>query len=150
MNALLRMSLPLLVVSSLVTNALADSKRPWKNTPDDFWGQQNWGQQNFASRSSATVMQPQVEARRAYSYEPAPSPKAGDTVFAARAAVDVKLGDHVIANVPQGTRITVLAVQGPWVGVNIEQGGHQVGGWILATDLTTKSTASGNNVRICR
>jgi hypothetical protein len=145
MNTLLKVTLSLVVVSSLVTNVFADSKRPYKNTPDDFWAQ--W---NLSARNGVTVMQPQVESRREYSYEPTPSLKAGDTVFAARATVDVKLGDRVIANVPQGTRLTVLSVLGQWIGVNVEQNGHLVAGWILASDLAINAAAIVNNVSACR
>jgi hypothetical protein len=80
----------------------------------------------------------QVESRRAYSYEPAaPAFKVGDTIVVTPAIVPMKIGDRVVATVPQGQRITVSSVEGPWIGTNIEQNGKNVGGWILANDLAT-------------
>lgn len=84
--------------------------------------------------------QPYVAARQAFSYEPAAPAafKVGDTIVAP-AAVPLKVGDKVVATVPQGQRITVSNVEGPWVGTSIEQNGQTIGGWVLARELAGDS-----------
>jgi len=82
----------------------------------------------------------QVEWRQAFSYEPAAPTalKVGDTIVAP-ANVPLKVGDQVVTTVPQGQRITVSSVEGPWVGTSIEQNGRTIGGWALASELTGAS-----------
>jgi hypothetical protein len=74
---------------------------------------------------------------RAYSYEPA-SLQAGDTAVVAKANAEVKLGDRVLATLPQGTQFKVLQTQGTWVGAAVEQNGQKITGWIAGADLSTK------------
>jgi len=89
---------------------------------------------------SAYWQQPYVAARQAYSYQPAApaAVKVGDTIVAP-AAVPLKVGDKVVATVPQGQRIAVSSVEGPWVGTSIEQNGRTIGGWALASELAGAS-----------
>jgi len=72
---------------------------------------------------------------------PAPpaSFKVGDTIVVTAANVPLKVGDRVVVTVPQGQRLTVSSVQGPWVGTNIQQNGQAIGGWVLASELAGAS-----------
>ncbi len=133
MNTMLKLSFTFIAVASFAASALADSKRPWAHTSDDFSAQQAHVQTYAAVTYAA---QPQVESRRAFSFEPAPTFKAGDMAVVAKAMSQLKVGNRLLANVPQGTRFTVLAVQGNWIGASIEQNGRQVSGWVANADLT--------------
>lgn len=150
MKTLLNISLSLLAVAILTTStALADGydwrqKITYGNSP---FNKSTTSSRSCATRPSATWRQAysyqpaQVESQRAYSYEPAAPAafKVGDTIVAS-ANVPLKVGDRVVATVPQGQRITVSSIEGPWVGTNIEQDGKNVGGWILASDLAGTPT----------
>lgn len=83
---------------------------------------------------------PPIAARQAFSYEPAAPTafKLGDTIVAP-SNVPLKVGDQVVATVPQGQRITVSSVEGPWIGTSIEQNGRTIGGWALASELAGTS-----------
>ncbi len=83
---------------------------------------------------SASVFASNMEARRAYSYQPLAF-KTGDTLEVAASQAELKLGNQVLANLRQGQRIYVTAVQGPWVGTHVEHEGRQIGGWILGSEL---------------
>jgi len=78
-----------------------------------------------------------AQGRVAYSYEPAPTLKAGDLVVVAKAKADLKLGDKVLATVGQGTQFTIVQVQGTWVGATIEQNGQKLSGWIASGDVAS-------------
>jgi hypothetical protein len=143
---MLKTSFTFVVVVTLATAAFADSKRPWLHTPDDFWSrtfgptQNNFSPRYYASpgyyASPSYVAQSQVESRRAYSFEPAPTLKAGDSTVVAKNASEMKIGNRVIANLVKGTQATVLAVQGNWIGVRIDRNGQKVDGWVAASDFT--------------
>jgi hypothetical protein len=90
---------------------------------------------NYYNYPSQTVAPQQVDARRAFSYEPGQSLKAGDTAIVGMATTELKLGDRVLASIPQGTRITVSAVKDNWIGTGIDRNGKMVLGWVLASDL---------------
>jgi hypothetical protein len=98
-----------------------------------------------ASRSNSVPRQ--VVSRRAYSYEPSPVFKAGDTVVVAKATSELKIGDRVITKLPKGTRFTVVAVQGGWIGANVEQNGQKLSGWLLYCDLATDAAAAPSPAR---
>jgi hypothetical protein len=49
----------------------------------------------------------------------------------AKATSELKIGDRVIASLPKGTRFTVVAVQGGWIGANVEQNGQKLSGWLF-------------------
>lgn len=87
-----------------------------------------------SARYSASMFAADVDARRAYSYQPLTF-KPGDTLEVVANQAELKLGDRALANVRQGQRIYVTAVQGPWVGTHIEHEGRQIGGWILGSEL---------------
>jgi len=91
-------------------------------------------------RQAYSYQPAQVEWRQAYSYQPATPVefKAGDTIVAP-ANVPLKVGDQVVATVPQGQRITASSVEGPWVGTIIEQNGRTISGWVLASELAGTS-----------
>lgn len=76
-----------------------------------------------------------TQSYRAYSYEPAPALKAGDTAVVTKAKAEVKVGDRVVATVPKGTQFTVVAVQETWIGATVDQNGQKVSGWIASADL---------------
>ena len=138
MKTLPRIALPLLAIVTLAASAArADGYDPrqkitYSNSP--------FNNSTSNTRTCRTwVAQPQVESRRACSYEPAASAsfKTGDTIVVTAANAKLKIGDRVVATVRRGQRITVLSVQGPWVRTTIEQNGRNVGGWLLASDLAT-------------
>ena len=85
--------------------------------------------------------------RCAYSYEPAANFKSGDTVAVAKVTSELKVGNSVIANLPKGTRFTVLAVQGGWIGAKVEHNGHTVSGWLPTGDLAADAAAGPGSAR---
>jgi hypothetical protein len=139
MNAILKTSFTLVFVASFVAPAFADSKRPWLHTPDDFSLQRS---QTSTRVTRTYVAQPQAESRRAYSYEPAPSLKAGDKAVVAKDKSEMKIGDRAVATVPQGTQFTVVAVQGTWIGANVEQNGQKFSGWLASADLANSAVSA--------
>ena len=68
--------------------------------------------------------------------------KAGDTAVVAKAAAELKVGNRVVASVPQGTQFKVLAVQGTWIGASVEQKGQKFSGWIANADLGNSPAAA--------
>jgi len=74
---------------------------------------------------------------RAYSYEPAPMFSPGQMVVVAKAKAELKLGDKVLTTVGQGAQFKILQTQGTWIGVNVEQNGKKIAGWIAQADLST-------------
>ncbi len=137
MNAMLKVSLTVVAVASFAATALADSRHPWQHTSDDFGvSNQSAARAYYAPR---TMAQSPVVERRAYSFEPAPAFKTGDAVVVAKTTSELKVGNQVLATLPKGTRISVLAVQGGWIGAKVEQNGQKVSGWLLGSDLATGS-----------
>lgn len=99
------------------------------------------GRPSAGWRQTYSYQPAQVETRRAFSFEPAaPAPfKAGDTIVAA-ANIPLKVDNQVVATVPQGQRITVSSVEGPWLGTSIEQNGKSISGWVLADEIAGTSS----------
>lgn len=83
-----------------------------------------------------------MESQRMYSYEPTVSFKAGDMIVVAASEGQLKIGDRVVATVPCGQHLTVLSVQGPWVGTAFDVGGKQTTGWILSGQVTLATAPS--------
>ncbi len=76
---------------------------------------------------------------RAYSYEPAPQMR---TVFVAKAKAELKMGNQVLATIPQGTQLNVVETRGTWVGTTIQQNGRQVTGWVAEADVANNPPAA--------
>jgi homogentisate 1,2-dioxygenase len=131
MNSMQKISLTLVAFVSFASTALAGGG--YKNSA---------GYQMLnSSRSNATrtyAVPAQAQTRQSYSYEPALVLKAGDRAVLAKAG-ELRVGTSVLASLPQGTRITVVAVQGNWIGTNVEQNGQKLSGWIANTDLANNS-----------
>lgn len=81
---------------------------------------------------------PYVAASQALSYEPAPSFRltSGEVVVVAGENAKLMVGDRVLAAVPKGQRLTVSAVQGPWVGTSIQTGDQVISGWLRTGEVT--------------
>jgi hypothetical protein len=143
---MLKISLTSVVVASIAATSYGDSKRPWKQTSDDFWASNQPAARTYyyAPRVAA---QPQVTERQAYSYEPAPAFKTGEAVVVSKATSKLKVGNRVIANLPKGTRFNVVAVQGGWIGANVEQNGKKVSGWLIGTDLAADAGNAPGSIR---
>jgi hypothetical protein len=139
MNVMLKITLSLAIVASLAGTSLADSKRPWKGTADDFYSTNGIGSatysRTYAAQPQYVVAAPQSTAQRSYSYEPAPSFKVGETAVVTTASSALRIGNRSIATVPHGARVDVIAIQGAWIGVNFDQNGKKVAGWIVASEL---------------
>ena len=90
-----------------------------------------------------------VQPGQTYSYASARSLKTGDRATVAAPTADMKVGDRVVESVPAGTPVTVLAVQGPWIGVNVERNGQQASGWILMSDLSSNTNTSSASTATC-
>lgn len=144
MKTLSRISLALLAIMTLAVPAARVDGYDWKQKVT-YTNDPTKGSPSTARTYPTWVAEPQIESRRAYSYEPAAAPsfKAGETVVVTAANANLKLGDRVVASVPRGQRIAVASVEGPWVGTNIEQNGQNVGGWILASDFATGNGSPG-------
>jgi hypothetical protein len=120
MNSMLKVSLSLVAFVSLVSIAtLADAGTGIGGKPG-------------GAVSGATQY-------RAYSYEPAPLFLAGNLVVIAKAKADLKLGDRVLATVPQGTQFKIVQVWGNWLGATIEQNGKKISGWITNADVASSA-----------
>ena len=141
MNAMLKISLPVVAVALFAATALADSRHPWQHSSDDF-GVPNQSAARAYYAPRAIAQSPVVE-RRAYSFEPAPAFKMGDAVVVAKATSELKVGNRVLATLPKGTRFTIVAVQGGWIGADVEHNGQMVSGWLLIGDLATDATPAG-------
>ncbi len=141
MKTLLNISLALLAIAILAASTTFADGYDWRQKMT--YGNDPTKRSTGVARTY--TVRPEVESRRAYSYEPAAAAsfKAGDTITVTAAEVQMKVGDRVVATVPQGLRITVSSVEGAWVGANIEQNGKQVGGWILASDLAVSTPCAG-------
>jgi hypothetical protein len=140
MKALTKTALTLLAIVTLSAFTTIAAGYDWtqKICYGNHPGDGNMSNDRSAYRTYAA--QPQVESRPAYSYVPAaPAVHVGDTIVVAAANASLKLSDRVVASVPQGHRIIVSSVEGPWVGTHIERNGRSVAGWILASDLATAS-----------
>ena len=94
---------------------------------------------NYAQPVRA-VAQPSLaslEARRSFSYEPARSPafEVGDAAVIAVNNAKLMRGPEVVGTVTKDQRITVTAVQQPWLGVSVTANGQTRLGWILDSNL---------------
>jgi hypothetical protein len=71
-------------------------------------------------------------AYRSFSYQPSPAPaiKVGDGVTVVRAAAPLMVGNQVLTTIEKGQRLTVIAVQGQWLGV--QAAGKS--GWLRLSD----------------
>jgi hypothetical protein len=98
---------------------------------------------SYQPRPSAYWQGPYVAARQAFSYEPTPSPllKSGDAVVVAAENASLMVGDRAVAAVPKGQRLTVSAVEGPWVGTSIQTGGQEIGGWLRINEVAPVQAA---------
>jgi len=87
---------------------------------------------------SAYWQGPDVAARQAFFYEPTPLPllKSGDAVVVAAGNAKLMVGERMIAAVPKGQRLTVSAVEGPWVGTSIQTGDQEISGWLRTGEVT--------------
>lgn len=58
-------------------------------------------------------------------------------------------GHSTLASLPQGLRLRVLKVEGPWVGTAVMVNGQKVGGWVWAGQAATprQYTAMQNSAR---
>jgi len=59
----------------------------------------------------------------------------GGFVVAPADGLKVRMGERVLAQVPKGSRLKVLQLQGDWIGVEIMLDGKRVAGWVQKTDL---------------
>ena len=134
MNALLKVSLALVVVAIYAATSFAGGygvgKAPVSNGGYYYPAQAY----SYYNPAQTTVAQVQPESRRAFSYEVG-SLQYGDSVVIAKPATELKLGNQVLAKIPQGTRLSVINTRDIWVGTSVVQNGHVFTGWVLASDL---------------
>jgi hypothetical protein len=78
-----------------------------------------------------------LEARRSFSYEPAHSPafKVGDAAVIAVNNAKLMQGPAVVGTVTKDQRVTITAVQQPWLGASVTANGQTRSGWILDSSL---------------
>jgi len=81
---------------------------------------------NYYNDGSVAVSRPQ--ASQSFTTETIDI-KAGDNVKTTTDA-QLRMGDKVLATVPQGEMHIVLKVIGPWVGISTDQAGEEVRGWV--------------------
>jgi len=143
MNSILKTALVGLVVAILGTKAFGDGYNPYQKL-----SYANDPTRRASAPAGATVKsevpRPQSDMRAAVASQPAVFFKVGDVALVGKAKCEVKLGETVIGNVSQGTRIAVLAVQGNWIGAKVAQNGKQLSGWITAGDLVSSNALAGD------
>jgi hypothetical protein len=83
-------------------------------------------------RAASRIYSQPVQSRRSFSYQPVvvDAFKAGEQVKIAGDGVKLMRGHDTIATLNQGQEITVLKVQGRWLGTSIEIGGETKSGWV--------------------
>lgn len=95
-------------------------------------------QQGARYRYQGFVNQAPVESRRSFSYQPAPEVpfKAGERVSVASDGAKLMRSRDVIATLHKGLEVTILKVQGQWLGTSVAVDGHTKSGWVAARDVT--------------
>jgi HEAT repeat protein len=88
----------------------------------------------------AEAKTPAVETKTpAAEVKTAPAPaktfESGSTVVTLRDQVSLKMGSTVVAKLPKGDKLKVLAVRAPWVGVEATIDGKAKTGWVLEADV---------------
>jgi hypothetical protein len=81
--------------------------------------------------------QPAVESRRSFSYQPVPevSFKAGQRVAVAGDGVKLMRGRDAIATLDKGQEVTILKVQGQWLGTSVTVDGQTKSGWVAVRNV---------------
>ena len=69
------------------------------------------------------------ESYRSFAFEPLNVGR-GDKVLAAADKVRLMRGSRVVGTAARGDQLTVLRVQGPWIGTEIETDEGAIGGWV--------------------
>lgn len=105
-------------------------------------------------RRTTRVYSEPVLSRRSFSYQPivADAFKPGERVKIARDGVKLMRGHETIATLSKGQEITVLKVQGRWLGASTETGGETKAGWVASDNVagvgdspaSTKPDKDGN------
>jgi hypothetical protein len=97
-------------------------------------------EQEQASRYRYQVFanQPAAESRRSFSYQPTPEVpfKAGDRVTVTSDGANLMRSRDVIAPLRKGQELTILKVQGQWLGTSVTIDGRTKSGWIAARDVS--------------
>jgi hypothetical protein len=60
-----------------------------------------------------------------------------DEFIVARPNAPLMRGSSTLATLPQGERLRVLKIEGPWVGTAVMVNGRKVGGWVWAGQAAT-------------
>ena len=78
-----------------------------------------------------------MQFQRSFSYQPTVEVgfKAGERAKIAGDGVKLMRGHDVIATLNKGEEITVLKVQGGWLGTSIESHGETRSGWVAASNV---------------
>jgi hypothetical protein len=71
----------------------------------------------------------------------------GDKAIVNVEAGKLMIGDETVATISRGQRLTVLKVEGPWVGASIRVGGQDKKGWIRGSELI--GLANQTETRLC-
>jgi hypothetical protein len=61
----------------------------------------------------------------------------GDKAVVSVEYAKLMIGDRTIATITRGQQLTVLKVEGPWVGALVQTGGQEKKGWVQRTQLAT-------------
>jgi hypothetical protein len=112
----------LLALSAFAMTDIASAQRPFRPNMYDRFGEMR----RSRPRYGYTIQRAPVTRR----FSVAPSEfKTGDTV---KVTVDtpLKRGKEVLATVPAGATHKVIKVNGPWVGISLEQDGEKLRGWV--------------------
>jgi len=143
MNSILNTAIIGLVVAILGTKAFGDGYNPYQKLS---YANDPTRAASAPTRATEKSEAPhlQSDTRAAVASPPATSFKVGDVALVGKPKCQMKLGETVIGNVSQGTHITVLAVQGNWIGAKVDQSGKRLSGWITAGDLVSSNALAGD------
>jgi len=61
--------------------------------------------------------------------------KPGEMVVVSSDNANLMRGAAVLTALPEGHRLTVTEVRGPWLGTNVDVDGQSFSGWILSRDV---------------
>jgi hypothetical protein len=141
MHSILKTALVALVVASLGATAVGDGYDPHQKLS---YANDPTRQASAPARAMSEAPRPPSAAGAAVASQPSVSFKVGDMVLVGKSKCELKLGETVVGNVSRGTRVTVLAVQGNWIGAKVDQNGKQLSGWITDGDLVSSNALAGD------
>lgn len=90
-----------------------------------------------AKRQARPVYNEPVQSRRSFSYQPRVDVgfKAGGHVKIVGDGVKLMRGHDTLATLNNGQEVSILKVQGNWLGTSIEIGGETKAGWVAARNV---------------